>query len=113
MSGLKKVLSYRTVILITINSIMGTGIFFLPALGAGKAGPASLISWGLMGLISIYIAMCFAELTSMYPSAGGVYEFCKHAYGKSESSSAKNPCNSISRRTFICQEYQQGIERNE
>ncbi|MFH1316139.1 MAG: amino acid permease [Candidatus Woesearchaeota archaeon] len=82
MAGLKKVLSYRTVLLITINSIMGTGIFFLPALGAGKGGPASLISWGIMGIISIYIAMCFAELTSMYPSAGGVYEFCKHAYGR-------------------------------
>ncbi|MFH2027510.1 MAG: amino acid permease, partial [Nanoarchaeota archaeon] len=32
--------------------------------------------------VSIYIAMCFAELTSMYPKAGGIYEFCKHAYGR-------------------------------
>ena len=82
MTELKKVLSYRAILLITINSIVGTGIFFLPAVGARHAGPASIVSWIIMGVISIYIAMCFAELTSMYPKAGGVYEFCKHAYGR-------------------------------
>jgi len=85
MSQLKKVLGFPAILLITINSIMGTGIFFLPAVGAKHAGAASIISWLIMAIISIYIAMCFAELTSMYPKAGGVYEFCKHAYGRSVS----------------------------
>jgi len=61
---------------------MGTGIFFLPAVGADISGPASLIAWLIMGLISIYIAMCFGELTSMFPKAGGIYEFSKQAYGR-------------------------------
>ncbi len=78
---LKKVLSYPVILLITINSIMGTGIFFLPAVGAGKAGPASILSWTILALISVYIAMCFGELTSMFPNAGGIYEFCKQSYG--------------------------------
>jgi len=82
MGELKKVLNFPTILLITINSIMGTGIFFLPAVGAKYAGPASIISWIIMAVVSIYIAMCFGELTSMYPKAGGVYEFCKHAYGR-------------------------------
>ena len=82
MTQLKKVLDFKVILLITINAIMGTGIFFLPAIGAGVAGPASILSWVAMGIIAIYISMCFAELTSMYPSAGGVYEFCKHAYGR-------------------------------
>ena len=60
---------------------MGTGIFFLPAVGAAIAGPASLISWVLLAIISVYIAMCFGELTSMFPTEGGVYEFCKKAFG--------------------------------
>ncbi len=80
--GLKRVLSFRTILLITISSIMGTGIFFLPATGAAHAGPASLLSWIAMSLVAIYISMCFAELTSMFPTAGGVYEFCKQAYGR-------------------------------
>jgi basic amino acid/polyamine antiporter, APA family len=79
---MKGVLSFKVILLITINSIMGTGIWFLTSAGAKHAGPASLISWGILSLISIYIAMCFAELTSMFPKAGGVYEFAKQAYGR-------------------------------
>tara|TARA_Y100000310_G_scaffold234940_1_gene237964 strand:+ start:910 stop:2742 length:1833 start_codon:yes stop_codon:yes gene_type:complete len=61
---------------------MGTGIFFLPAVGAKFAGPASILSWVLLSIVAIYIGMCFAELSSMFPKAGGVYEFCKQAYGR-------------------------------
>lgn len=82
MAELKKVLGFPAILLITINSIMGTGIFFLPAVGAGVAGPASLISWLILSFISIYIAMCFGELSSMFPKSGGIYEFCKQAYGR-------------------------------
>ncbi|MFC1755508.1 amino acid permease [Thermoproteota archaeon] len=82
MTKLKKVLSFRAILLITINSIMGTGIFFLPAVGAKHSGPASILSWLILSVISIYIAMCFGELSSMFPKSGGVYEFCKQAYGR-------------------------------
>jgi len=79
---LKKTLSFKVILLITINSIMGTGIWFLTSAGAKYAGPASLISWGILSLISVYIAMCFGELVSMFPKAGGVYEFAKQTYGR-------------------------------
>tara|TARA_Y100000310_G_C20699227_1_gene828137 strand:+ start:725 stop:3061 length:2337 start_codon:yes stop_codon:yes gene_type:complete len=79
---MKGVLSFKVILIITINSIMGTGIWFLTAAGAKHAGPASLISWGILSLISVYIAMCFSELTAMFPKAGGVYEFAKQAYGR-------------------------------
>ena len=82
MAELKRVMSYPVILLIVINSIMGTGIFFLPALGAQIAGPASIISWLILSVIGIYIAACFGELTSMFPKAGGVYEFSKQAYGR-------------------------------
>ena len=79
---LKKTLSFKVILLITINSIMGTGIYFLTAAGAKHAGPASLISWAILAVVSLYIAMCFSELTAMFPKAGGVYEFAKQAYGR-------------------------------
>jgi amino acid transporter len=82
MPELKRVLGFKVILLITINSIMGTGIFFLPAVGAKYSGPASIISWIILSIISIYIAMCFAELSSMFPKAGGIYEFCKRAFGR-------------------------------
>lgn len=79
---LNKALGFKVILLITINSIMGTGIWFLTAAGAKHAGPASLISWLILSIVSIYIAMCFSELTSMFPKAGGVYEFAKQTYGR-------------------------------
>ncbi|MFC1754564.1 amino acid permease [Thermoproteota archaeon] len=82
MAELKRVLSYPVILLIVINSIMGTGIFFLPALGAKIAGPASIFAWALLSILGVYIAGCFGELTSMFPKAGGVYEFSKQAYGR-------------------------------
>jgi len=79
---MKGVLSFKVILLITINSIMGTGIWFLTSAGAKHAGPASLLSWIILSFIAIYIAMCFSELVSMFPKAGGVYEFAKQTYGR-------------------------------
>jgi basic amino acid/polyamine antiporter, APA family len=79
---MKKVLSFKVILLITINSIMGTGIWFLTSAGAKYAGPASLVSWVILSFIAVYISMCFGELVSMFPKAGGVYEFGKQAYGR-------------------------------
>ncbi len=78
---LKKNIGLKTIIAITITSMMGTGFFFGAALGAKWSGVASLISWFILGLVVIYIAMIFGELISLFPRAGGVYEFAKHTYG--------------------------------
>lgn len=75
-------LGFLTILLITINSIMGTGIFFLPAVGAREAGAWSIVSWVVMALIAIYFSMIFAELVSRYPKEGGVYEYAKEAFGQ-------------------------------
>jgi len=56
-------------------------MFFLPAIGAAVAGPASIISWIILSLASIYTAAVFGELVGMYPKSGGIYEYSKQAYG--------------------------------
>lgn len=81
MAQLEKTLSSKVLLLITLNSIIGSGMFFLPAIGARVAGPASIISWIIISLISIYSAACFGELVGMYPKSGGVYEYTKQAFG--------------------------------
>ncbi|MFO7711429.1 MAG: amino acid permease, partial [Candidatus Woesearchaeota archaeon] len=79
---LKKSLGFNSLVLIAINSMMGTGIFFLPAVGAAVMGTSSIIAWVILALTSIYISTLFAELCSMFPKAGGIYEFSKHVYPK-------------------------------
>ena len=41
-----------------------------------------MLSWVILSFIAIYMGMCFAELSSMFPKAGGIYEYCKQAYGR-------------------------------
>ena len=79
---LKRSIGKKALLFITINAILGTGIFFLPAIGAQYAGAASLLSWGAMGVFALFISLYFAELVSMFPKSGGVYEFVKNAFGE-------------------------------
>ncbi len=82
MSKLKREIGPFVLFFLVVNIIAGTDIFFIPAIGARYAGSASLISWLIVGVISILISMIFAELISLYPKAGGAYEYVKNAFGE-------------------------------
>ena len=81
-TNLKKKAGIFTVIALTFASMMGSGLFSGAGVAAAYAGPASLITWILLGIITVYVGMCFAELVALFPKAGGVYEFTKQSYGQ-------------------------------
>ncbi len=81
-TGLKKTAGIFTLVALTVSSMMGSGLFSGAGVAAAYAGPASLITWVLLGLITIYVGMCFGELVALFPRAGGVYEFTKQSYGQ-------------------------------
>lgn len=69
--------------LITIGSVIGTGIFLTTG-DMAKALPHNgwiLAVWVLSGLLTLAGALTYAELGAMYPSAGGMYVFLREAYG--------------------------------
>ncbi len=80
MTKLRQEIGFKATVFLAINSIIGTGLFFLPSIGARYAGPASIISWILIGMVAILMSFVFAELVGMYPKAGGVFEFANHAF---------------------------------
>ena len=82
MAELKRVLGYKTILALAITSIMGTGMFFGASIGASYSGNASIISWIILSIVAVYISTLFSELVAMFPKAGGVYEFSKHAYNR-------------------------------
>lgn len=82
MAELKRSAGFWTIVALSLTAMIGTGMFFGTAIGAGYAGNAVLIAWVILLIISVYIAACFGELTALFPKAGGVYEFSKHAYGR-------------------------------
>jgi len=72
-------------IAIIVGIVIGAGIFRLPSLVAGTAGSeaAVIAVWLAGGAVSLIGALCYAELATTFPSAGGDYHFLTRAYGKS------------------------------
>ncbi|HEY3502331.1 MAG TPA: amino acid permease [Actinocatenispora sp.] len=64
-----------------VGAVLGTGVIALPALAAAVAGPASLVAWAALVLLSIPVAATFAALGARYPDAGGVATYVRHAFG--------------------------------
>lgn len=79
----KPALSMFDAIALIVGIVVGAGIFSFPFLVAQKtASPSTfLLVWALGGVISLVGAMCYAELATTFPSAGGDYHFLKRAYG--------------------------------
>jgi len=69
--------------LITIGSILGTGIFITTGDIARALPHAGLILavWIVGGLLTLAGALTYAELGAMFPKAGGQYHFLREAYG--------------------------------
>jgi basic amino acid/polyamine antiporter, APA family len=76
-------LRMRDVVGITVGIVIGAGIFRAPSLVAGAAGSAEmlLLAWVIGGVLSIIGALCYAELASAQPSAGGDYHYLLRAFG--------------------------------
>lgn len=68
---------------IVIGTIIGSGIFLVPAEMMQAAGSAKLVylAWLVGGLLSLFGAMTYAELGAMKPEAGGEYVYIRDAYG--------------------------------
>lgn len=65
----------------SVGSIIGSGWLFGALNASQQAGPAAVISWALGGILILLIALCYAELGTMFPLSGGVVRFPHMAFG--------------------------------
>ncbi len=66
---------------LTLGAVLGTGVISLPALAAHEAGPASLVAWLALVLLSVPLASTFAALGARHPDGGGVATYARRAFG--------------------------------
>lgn len=66
---------------ITINTIIGAGIFGLPAKVFAQIGSYSLFAFVACALIVGFIVLCFAEVASRFRETGGMYLYAREAFG--------------------------------
>ena len=81
----KQTLSLFDAVTMIVGLIVGAGIFGTPSIVAGAWGtPTEVIAlWVAGGVFSIIGALCYAELATAFPSAGGEYHFLQRAFGPS------------------------------
>src|SRR3989454_6812482 len=83
MTELKR--SLRTIdgLAMVVGIMVGSGIFRTPGLVAAYLGRPSLtfVAWILGGVVALLGALCFAELSTRHPAAGGKYVYVREAFG--------------------------------
>jgi amino acid efflux transporter len=66
---------------LSVGAVLGTGVISMPALAAAVAGPASLVAWLALILLSAPLAWTFAALGARHPDGGGVSTYVRLAFG--------------------------------
>ncbi len=91
---------------VVVGTIIGSGIFLVPAEMMQAVGSAKLVylAWLVGGLLSFFGALTYAELGAMKPQAGGEYVYVRDAYG---------PLGGISLRMDLVRYRQTRIDRHD
>ncbi|HEV7703596.1 MAG TPA: amino acid permease [Gemmatimonadaceae bacterium] len=79
---LLRALGVRALAANIVNTIVGSGIFVLPALVAGILGPAAVIAYIVCAALVALFGLCFAEVGSRVHASGGAYAYAEAAFGQ-------------------------------
>jgi len=80
--GLVRAIGRWSFAALTVNCIIGSGVFGLPSALAQKAGRASIVGVLLAGVAVGIIMACFAEVASRFTDTGGPYLYARDAFGR-------------------------------
>jgi amino acid transporter len=79
--GLVRGIRKWDLVAVTINGIIGAGIFGLPSKIYALIGGYSLIAFVVCALVVMLIILCFAEVGSRFDETGGPYLYAREAFG--------------------------------
>jgi amino acid transporter len=80
-TGLKQDVGKLSLLFTGVGAIIGSGWLFGALYASQIAGPASIFSWVVGGMIVMVIGIVYAELSTMFPVAGGIIRFPQYAFG--------------------------------
>lgn len=80
---LRRALGFWAAISIVIGTVIGSGIFRVPSEMVRATGSPGMVFavWIFGGILSLFGALTYAELSAMMPEAGGEYVYLSAAYG--------------------------------
>src|SRR4029077_12033098 len=80
--GLVRAIGRWSLAALTVNCIIGSGVFGLPSVLASLLGRASLFAVILAAVAMAVIMGCFAEVASRFAHTGGPYLYAQAAFGR-------------------------------
>lgn len=79
--GFKKALSFLQLSMIGIGAMIGAGIFILSSKAIILSGPSAIFAYLFLGILSLCSGLCYIELGSAIPKAGGGYSYAEELRG--------------------------------
>ncbi len=82
--GLRRTLGFTDLVLITIGTVIGSGVYLVPSVVMRESGgrpSVALLVWAIGGVLSLLGALTYAELGASNPDAGGLYVYLRDAFG--------------------------------
>lgn len=78
---LKRGISTSGILFASVSATIGSGWLFGSLYASKMAGPAAILSWLIGAVAIIIIALCFSELSTMFPVSGGMSIFPQLTHG--------------------------------
>ena len=78
---LARTIGLKTLVILSLSSMLGSGLFLLPAFAHEVVGPGMWFAFLLAGSVVIASAYSKAELASAMPLSGGFYVYAERTYG--------------------------------
>lgn len=82
--ALRRTLGFRDLVLLAVGTVIGSGIFIVPATVLRQTGGSlsvALAVWVAAGVLSLLGALTYGELGAARPEAGGLYAYVRDAFG--------------------------------
>lgn len=80
--GLKRSMGLFALLMFSVGSIIGTGIFVILGEAIPKAGPAVIVSFVLAAVVCAFSALSYAELAGTIPVSGSSYSYAYATLGE-------------------------------
>ena len=81
MQGLLRTVGRWQLVGLSINDVVGSGIYLLPAAAAALLGPASVWAVLVAGAAAALLVLCYAQAASCYDRPGGGYLYAREVFG--------------------------------
>jgi amino acid transporter len=79
--GFRRAVSRWEIVAFSLNDVIGSGVYLLPAAAAAILGPTSVWAVILAGFAVTLLVLCFAEAGSYFDRPGGAYLYTREAFG--------------------------------